>query len=57
MEPVSISMVILTSVLVLERVIKYYIKHIKKSKCMGSEVEFRSAESIKKINDSTISDK
>lgn len=40
MEPVSILSLIMTCVLVIERLWKYTISHIKKSKCCGSEVEF-----------------
>ena len=53
MEPVTVSMVVLTSVLVFERLVKYYLERVKKSKCMG-EVEFRSTESIKRITETTI---
>ena len=54
MEPVSISMVVLTSILVFERIVKYYLDRVKKSKCMGNEVEFRSSESIKRITETKI---
>jgi hypothetical protein len=40
MEPVTVISLIMTCVLVFERVWKYTISHIKKSKCCGSEVEF-----------------
>jgi hypothetical protein len=53
-EPVTISMIVLTSVLVIERILKYYLDRVKKSKCMGSEIEFRSNESIKRITETTI---
>jgi hypothetical protein len=54
-EPVTISMIVLTSVLVFERLVKFYLERVKKSKCMGiSEIEFRSNESIKKITETTI---
>ena len=54
MEPLTVSMVVLTSVLVFERLVKYYLERVKKSKCMGNEVEFRSTQSIKRITETTI---
>jgi len=53
-EPVTISMIVLTSILVFERLVKFYLERVKKSKCMGSEIEFRSNESIKRITETTI---
>lgn len=40
MEVVTVLSVILTSVLVFERIWKYTISHIKKSSCCGSSFEF-----------------
>ena len=40
MEPVSIGMIVLTSILVVERCFKYYVAHVKKSTCCNSSVEF-----------------
>lgn len=40
MEPVSIISLIMTCVLVFERLYKYTLTHVKKSKCCGSEIEF-----------------
>ena len=51
---ISIGLIIMTSVLVFERLTKYYLDHVKKSKCCGSEVEFRSNDSIKKIESNEI---
>jgi hypothetical protein len=42
MEPVTILSVIMSAILVFERVYKYTISHIKKSKCCGSEIEFEN---------------
>jgi hypothetical protein len=53
MEPVTIASIVIASVLACERILKYYIDHVKKSKCMGSEIEFKSNSSIKK-NETTI---
>jgi hypothetical protein len=51
MEPVTVSLLV---ILVCERILKYYLDRVKKSKCMGNEVEFRSTESIKRITETTI---
>lgn len=40
MEPVTVLGLIFSCVLVCERMFKYYIKHIKKSSCCNSQVEF-----------------
>jgi len=48
MEPISIGMIVLTSVLVCERILKYYMDRVKKSECCGSKIEFKSDSSIKK---------
>lgn len=40
MEPVSIISLIMTIVLVGERIVKYCIKNTKRSKCCGASVEF-----------------
>ena len=40
MEPVTILSLIMSCILVFERLWKYTISNIKKSKCCGSEVEF-----------------
>ena len=53
-EPVTISMIVLTSILVFERLVKFYLERVKKSKCMGSEIEFRSNKSIKRITETKI---
>ena len=42
MEPTSVITLIFAIVLVCERVYKYTLTHIKKSKCCGSEVEFNN---------------
>lgn len=53
-EPITTGLLIMTGLLVAERILKYYITHVKVSKCCGSEVEFHSTESIKKINKSLV---
>lgn len=45
---ISIGLIIMTSVLVFERITKYYLDHVKKSKCCGGEIEFESNNTIKK---------
>jgi hypothetical protein len=40
MEPVSIIGLIFSALLVFERVWKYTVEHVKRSKCCGGEVEF-----------------
>jgi hypothetical protein len=40
MEPVTIISLIMTFILVGERIIKYCVKNTKKSKCCGASVEF-----------------
>jgi hypothetical protein len=45
MEPVTVISLIMTCVLVFERVWKYTISHIKKSKCCGNEIEFENQRS------------
>lgn len=40
MEPTSVITLVFAIVLVCERLWKYTVAHIKKSKCCGSEVEF-----------------
>jgi hypothetical protein len=40
MEPVTIISLIMTCVLVFERLWKYTIANVRKSKCCGSEIEF-----------------
>lgn len=40
MEPVTVISLIMTCVLVFERIWKYTIEHCKKSKCCGNEIEF-----------------
>lgn len=42
MEPITILSVIMTVILVFERVYKYTISHMKKSKCCGNEIEFEN---------------
>jgi hypothetical protein len=46
MEPVTIISLIMTCVLVFERVWKYTIDHLKKSSCCGGTVEFQSQKKI-----------
>lgn len=29
-------------ILIIERLLKYYLKHLKKSKCCGNEIEFQN---------------
>jgi hypothetical protein len=53
MDPASVGLIILTSILVGERLIKLYLNRVKKSKCCGNEIEFRSTESIKKLEASS----
>jgi hypothetical protein len=53
-DPISVGLIIMTSVLVFERLTKYYFDHVKKSKCWGGEIEFKSNESIKKIESNEI---
>ncbi len=48
-DPATIT-VILTSGLICERIFKYFVQHTKRSKCCMAEVEFHSANSIKKIH-------
>jgi len=48
MEPISIISLIMTCVLVFERLWKYTISHVKKSKCCGSEIEFDHINSSQK---------
>jgi len=40
MEPVTILSLIMSCVLVVERCFKYFVKHVKKSNCCGSEIQF-----------------
>lgn len=47
MEVATIFSVILTSILVFERVWKYTISHLKKSSCCGSSFEFEHTENEK----------
>jgi len=54
MEPISIGMIVLTSVLVCERILKYYMDRVKKSECCGSKIEFKSDSSIKKHTETNI---
>ena len=48
-DPISLGLIIMTSILVFERLTKYYLDRVKKSKCCGGEMELKSNESIKKI--------
>ncbi len=40
MEPITLLSVIMSAILVGERMFKYYVKNVKKSSCCGSSVEF-----------------
>lgn len=55
-DPISVGLIIMTSVLVFERLTKYYLDHVKKSKCCGGEIEFNSNDndSVKKIESNDI---
>lgn len=48
MEVVTILSLLMTCVLVFERVWKYTVSHIKRSKCCGGEVEFDNLSSSQK---------
>jgi hypothetical protein len=48
MEVVTILSLLMTCVLVFERVWKYTVSHIKRSKCCGGEVEFDNLNSSQK---------
>lgn len=40
MEPITILSLIMSTLLLIERCFKYYIKNVKKSSCCGTNVEF-----------------
>jgi hypothetical protein len=46
MEPITIISLLMTCVLVLERLWKYTVDHLKRSSCCGGTVEFKSEKDL-----------
>ena len=49
-EPVSVGLIVIVSVLACERIIRYIVGHVKKSECCGAKIDFKENTSKSDIN-------